>query len=49
MPNADNDPRRRARQLTAISGMARIPLADLRDQSPPNLQASTPNCRPARR
>ncbi|MFS0729983.1 hypothetical protein ABC270_07880 [Curtobacterium sp. 1P10AnD] len=39
MPNAENDPRRRARQLAAISGMARIPLADLRDQSPPNLQA----------
>jgi hypothetical protein len=39
MPNADNDPRRRAGRLAAISGMARIPLADLRDQSPPNLQA----------
>ncbi|MDN3477961.1 hypothetical protein [Curtobacterium sp. APC 4022] len=39
MPNTDNDPRRRARQPAAISGMARIPLADLRDQSPPNLQA----------
>ncbi len=39
MPNAENDPRRRAGQLASISGMARIPLADLRDQSPPNLQA----------
>ena len=26
-------------QLAAIRGMARIPLSDLRDQSPPNLQA----------
>lgn len=27
------------RQLAAIQSLARIPLADLRDQSPPNLQA----------
>ncbi|TSD11638.1 hypothetical protein [Curtobacterium sp. KBS0715] len=39
MPNAENDPRRRARQLAAIHGIARVPLADLRDHSPPNLQA----------
>lgn len=29
----------RRQQLAAIRGMARIPLSDLRDQSPPNLQA----------
>ncbi|PYY59699.1 MULTISPECIES: hypothetical protein [unclassified Curtobacterium] len=29
----------RARQQFAIQGMARIPLSDLRDQSPPNLTA----------
>jgi hypothetical protein len=39
MPNTEDDPLRRVRQLAAISGMARIPLADLRDQSPPALQA----------
>jgi len=39
MPNTENDPRRRARQPAAISGMARIPVSDLRDQSPPDLQA----------
>lgn len=30
---------RRERQQAAIEGMARIPLSDLRDQSPPNLMA----------
>ncbi len=30
---------KRRQQLAAIRGMARIPLADLRDQSPPDLQA----------
>jgi hypothetical protein len=30
---------RRERQRAAIHGIARIPLSDLRDQSPPNLQA----------
>ncbi len=39
MPNADNDPRRRARHVAPSAHVARIPLADLRDQSPPNLQA----------
>ncbi|MCS6583323.1 hypothetical protein [Curtobacterium citreum] len=39
MSNAEDDPLRRVRQLAAIRGMARIPLSDLRDQSPPDLQA----------
>ncbi|MFJ7288323.1 hypothetical protein ACIQUC_08410 [Curtobacterium sp. NPDC098951] len=30
---------RRERQQAAIRGIARIPLSDMRDQSPPNLQA----------
>jgi len=39
MPNAEDDPLRRVRQLAAISGMSRIPLSDLRDESPPDLAA----------
>jgi hypothetical protein len=39
MLRAEDEPLRRERQLDAIRGIARIPLSDLRDQSPPDLQA----------
>jgi hypothetical protein len=39
MPNRDNEPADRKQQLGAIRGLMRIPLSDLRDQSPPNLDA----------
>ncbi|MDP9736121.1 hypothetical protein [Curtobacterium sp. 260] len=39
MPNRDNEPADHKQQLGAIRGLMRIPLSDLRDQSPPDFDA----------